>query len=51
MGGLIACVVVVSIFLLAKWGKHERRARALGKKEHKSRSGGEGQGRKGNACR
>ena len=35
-------------FLQAKRGK---RARALGEKEQKSRSGGEGRGRKGNACR
>ena len=35
-------------FLQAKRGK---RARALGKKEQKSRSGGEERGRKGNACR
>ena len=35
-------------FLQAKRGK---RVRALGKKEQKSRSGGEGRGRKGNACR
>ena len=38
----LACVAVVSVSF-----KDERRARALGKKEQKSRSGGEGRGRKG----
>ena len=46
----LACLAVVSVSYEPS-GASTKDARALGKKKQNSRSGGEGRGRKGNACR